>query len=194
MIVSCEQCRTQFRLDEAKVPETGARVRCSKCNHAFFIAPPGQADAVEAERLAQEAVASARGSGADEGESDWEFNHDAEPRSDASAASPSDLAAAREAVDDLLGALAGTEPSTSDAAPLAEEEDATPEIGDAPDAPFGSAEPEAAEAAASDGLGSSPHSPPGTVQAARQRSAFLAASMVLVYRRRTGLPPGGTQR
>jgi predicted Zn finger-like uncharacterized protein len=41
LIVTCEQCATQFQLDDAKVPVGGVRVRCSRCKHAFFIEPLG---------------------------------------------------------------------------------------------------------------------------------------------------------
>lgn len=39
MIVTCERCDTKFQLDDAKVPPTGARVRCSRCKHAFLVLP-----------------------------------------------------------------------------------------------------------------------------------------------------------
>ena len=113
MIVTCEQCTTQFKLDDAKVPEGGARVRCSRCKHAFFIQPPGQEDDMQAAGLAQEALEAARDSApprvsdappAEEGESDWEFNDDPGPDFDPEPAEgPADFAAARAAVDDLLG-------------------------------------------------------------------------------------------
>ena len=60
MIVTCEQCSTQFKLDDAKVPEGGARVRCSRCKHAFFIQPAGHEDEVQAQSLAREALVDAR--------------------------------------------------------------------------------------------------------------------------------------
>jgi predicted Zn finger-like uncharacterized protein len=41
MIVACERCRTRFQLDDARVPEGGVRVRCSRCKHAFFVMKPG---------------------------------------------------------------------------------------------------------------------------------------------------------
>lgn len=40
MIVTCERCETEFQLDDARVPTGGARVRCSRCKHAFFVMPP----------------------------------------------------------------------------------------------------------------------------------------------------------
>ncbi|HVP31472.1 MAG TPA: zinc-ribbon domain-containing protein [Myxococcota bacterium] len=43
MIVTCERCQTRFKLDAARLPDTGARVRCSRCKHAFFVARPGEA-------------------------------------------------------------------------------------------------------------------------------------------------------
>ncbi|HSJ99542.1 MAG TPA: zinc-ribbon domain-containing protein, partial [Myxococcota bacterium] len=43
MIVRCERCETRFKLDESRLPARGARVRCSRCKHAFFVTPPGAA-------------------------------------------------------------------------------------------------------------------------------------------------------
>lgn len=40
MIVDCESCRTRFRLDEARIPARGAKVRCSKCKAAFIVKRP----------------------------------------------------------------------------------------------------------------------------------------------------------
>ncbi len=40
MIVECESCRTRFRLDEARIPATGAKVRCSRCKTAFIVHRP----------------------------------------------------------------------------------------------------------------------------------------------------------
>ena len=57
MIVTCEQCATQFQLDDAKVPVGGVRVRCSRCKHAFFIEPAGaEIQPGPVERAAQEAL------------------------------------------------------------------------------------------------------------------------------------------
>ena len=126
MIVTCEQCATQFHLEDAKVPPGGVRVRCSRCKHAFFIAPAGEApelgridraaqDALDAESpLAPEpsedlsAPSAESGSDFEDGddlasESDWEFN-----QAPFSADSPQESRpggahdAAREAIDDLL--------------------------------------------------------------------------------------------
>jgi predicted Zn finger-like uncharacterized protein len=122
LIVTCEQCATQFQLDDRKVPAGGVRVRCSRCKHAFFIEPPGTPPALEAPDLAAQAALDAEAPPAPEathdlagpgdsgqdflddgaGESDWEFNR--APAGDdggESAAAESDVAGA--VVDDLLG-------------------------------------------------------------------------------------------
>ncbi len=44
MIITCGECATQFQLEEARVPESGIRVRCSVCKHAFFVAHPDALD------------------------------------------------------------------------------------------------------------------------------------------------------
>lgn len=41
MIIQCEQCRTKFKLDDTKVTERGAKVRCAKCRHVFTVRRPG---------------------------------------------------------------------------------------------------------------------------------------------------------
>lgn len=40
MIVECEECQAKFKLDDAKVPEKGIKVRCSKCKHVFVVQKP----------------------------------------------------------------------------------------------------------------------------------------------------------
>jgi len=49
VVVVCDKCDTRFHLGDARVPPEGARVRCSRCKHAFFIAHPGiaEADAID---------------------------------------------------------------------------------------------------------------------------------------------------
>jgi predicted Zn finger-like uncharacterized protein len=61
VIVTCERCETEFQLDDARVPETGARVRCSRCKHAFFVSRPSAAepDAASGEELFDRAAESA---------------------------------------------------------------------------------------------------------------------------------------
>ena len=57
LIVTCAECSTSFQLDEARIPATGAQVRCSRCKHSFFLANPtaSQTDAIHA--AAEEAIA-----------------------------------------------------------------------------------------------------------------------------------------
>jgi len=37
MIIICPQCLTKFNLDDGRVPDGGAKVRCSKCQHIFQV-------------------------------------------------------------------------------------------------------------------------------------------------------------
>jgi predicted Zn finger-like uncharacterized protein len=37
MIIQCDQCKTKFRLDDAKVPDKGVKVRCAKCKNIFLV-------------------------------------------------------------------------------------------------------------------------------------------------------------
>jgi predicted Zn finger-like uncharacterized protein len=48
VVVTCEKCSTRFRLDESRIPPTGARVRCSRCKHAFLLPPPAGSGGDEA--------------------------------------------------------------------------------------------------------------------------------------------------
>lgn len=40
MIVTCASCLTKFNLDDSRIPAKGAKVRCSRCQHVFYIVPP----------------------------------------------------------------------------------------------------------------------------------------------------------
>jgi predicted Zn finger-like uncharacterized protein len=60
LIVTCEQCETRFRLDESRLPAKGARVRCSRCKHAFLVRPPGASPAATIDALAAEAARTAK--------------------------------------------------------------------------------------------------------------------------------------
>jgi predicted Zn finger-like uncharacterized protein len=103
VIVVCQKCRTRFQLDESRLSPKGVRVRCSRCKHAFFVAPRATDDQT-LHGLAAEAAASGRAgrrkpgptvdlpgpgetdaelsrslaaaSAADEPEADWQFNID----------------------------------------------------------------------------------------------------------------------
>lgn len=52
MDVTCESCRAQYRVDDAKIPPQGIKAKCPKCGHSFVLrkpepaAPPPAADAV----------------------------------------------------------------------------------------------------------------------------------------------------
>ncbi len=130
MIITCAECATQFQLDEARVPETGIRVRCSVCKHAFFVGHPDALDDEICDPVARvvhdilvaepgavpeatadlEAPDALTGSGADPeeaGEESWEFG-DGGRLSDSGDGDARDrfdesFEAARDAVDDLLG-------------------------------------------------------------------------------------------
>lgn len=56
LIVTCEECSTSFQLDESRIPATGARVRCSRCKHAFFLPNPSASQAEAIDSIAAEAV------------------------------------------------------------------------------------------------------------------------------------------
>jgi predicted Zn finger-like uncharacterized protein len=77
VIVTCERCSTQFRLDDKRVPEQGVRVRCSRCKYAFRVERPVSSEDERVHRAA------ARGLEPDtpdvtqdlpDEEEDWEFN------------------------------------------------------------------------------------------------------------------------
>ena len=40
VVVVCTRCATQFQFDESRLPLAGAKVRCSRCREAFFLAHP----------------------------------------------------------------------------------------------------------------------------------------------------------
>ena len=37
MVIQCENCKRNFRLDDSRVKPPGSSVRCSKCGHIFFV-------------------------------------------------------------------------------------------------------------------------------------------------------------
>jgi len=39
MIVTCASCLTKFNLDDSRIPAKGAKVRCSRCKHVFYVVP-----------------------------------------------------------------------------------------------------------------------------------------------------------
>lgn len=40
MIVTCASCLTKYHLDDSRVSEKGAKVRCSRCKHVFYVVRP----------------------------------------------------------------------------------------------------------------------------------------------------------
>ena len=56
MIVTCEECSTSFQLDEARIPATGAQVRCSRCKHAFFLPNPNTSQSEAIDSIAEQAA------------------------------------------------------------------------------------------------------------------------------------------
>ncbi len=54
MIVTCPECLTKFNLDEDRIPEGGAKARCSRCQHLFPVqrpAPPEESFFSQGESL-----------------------------------------------------------------------------------------------------------------------------------------------
>jgi predicted Zn finger-like uncharacterized protein len=113
VVITCEKCTTRFQLPDERIPAAGAKVRCSRCRHAFFVKPGAPAgDPVEAavsravsEHAEPELDAPASGPvGLRDEETDegaWKFDNELEAPVD------EQLEAAREAVDDLLRGSSG---------------------------------------------------------------------------------------
>ena len=49
IIVSCESCGAQFRLDSDRLTKAKNKVRCSKCKHVFFVEQPDEDDLIHIE-------------------------------------------------------------------------------------------------------------------------------------------------
>ncbi|MDP6979637.1 MAG: zinc-ribbon domain-containing protein [Myxococcota bacterium] len=56
MVVECRKCGTRFQLDAARIPDSGIRVRCSRCKHAFFLQHPDHSDADGVTAAVEQAV------------------------------------------------------------------------------------------------------------------------------------------
>ena len=54
MIITCFNCETKFNLPENKIPDGGAKVKCSKCGNIFKVTPPAQEPEDEVEALLEE--------------------------------------------------------------------------------------------------------------------------------------------
>ncbi|MBI5468984.1 MAG: zinc-ribbon domain-containing protein, partial [Deltaproteobacteria bacterium] len=51
MIIQCDKCSTKFRLDDSRVSGNGVRVRCTKCQNVFIVAPPPPVEEVGVEEV-----------------------------------------------------------------------------------------------------------------------------------------------
>ncbi|MCX8117952.1 MAG: zinc-ribbon domain-containing protein [Desulfobacterota bacterium] len=49
MIVTCASCLTKYHLDDSRVSEKGAKVRCSRCKHVFYVVRPPESQEQVAE-------------------------------------------------------------------------------------------------------------------------------------------------
>ncbi|MBW2230194.1 MAG: zinc-ribbon domain-containing protein, partial [Deltaproteobacteria bacterium] len=122
--VTCTNCDTSFQLDDARVPNQGIRVRCSRCKEAFFLQHPSASPSDAVDAVASEAAQSggtrppdmtqdlppgAQVQG-DEDEHDWEFNVD-----------PSE---AKESQDEGQGAFGGLSQNGASGLALEGEEEA----------------------------------------------------------------------
>ena len=41
MLIQCPNCDTKYNLDQSVLASEGSKVRCIRCDHVFFVAPPG---------------------------------------------------------------------------------------------------------------------------------------------------------
>lgn len=89
MILTCEKCATRFRLDESRLPAKGARVRCSRCKHSFFVRAPGVSAAEAIDAVAAEAARTAQPS---KPEIAWDLEDGADPGSTLQRARPAAVA------------------------------------------------------------------------------------------------------
>ncbi len=40
MIITCASCLTKYHLEDSRISAKGAKVRCSRCRHIFYVVPP----------------------------------------------------------------------------------------------------------------------------------------------------------
>ncbi|MFQ5900489.1 MAG: zinc-ribbon domain-containing protein [Thermodesulfobacteriota bacterium] len=40
MIIKCNKCAAKFKVDDSKIPDKGAKIRCKKCQHIFKVEKP----------------------------------------------------------------------------------------------------------------------------------------------------------
>lgn len=77
MIVQCHKCSTKFNLDDSKLGDEGAWVRCSKCSEVFQVLPGGQAAQAPPPRTPSQEPDDDEGLGLDLGVSGGEREADA---------------------------------------------------------------------------------------------------------------------
>lgn len=143
MIVTCEECSTSFQLDEARIPASGAQVRCSRCKHAFFLPNPSASESQATDSIAEEAahdpmssvppvvsdLASTAGGAvpdAEPDEEDWQFSEEIRNEDDEDLESESDFGVSQDfgsgldaeelLGDDRAGAVDQPDPADSSAA------------------------------------------------------------------------------
>jgi predicted Zn finger-like uncharacterized protein len=61
MIITCESCKTKFRLDSERLKGPRSKVRCTRCGHVFAVAPPPEEDLIEQIQPTEEPHLSALG-------------------------------------------------------------------------------------------------------------------------------------
>ncbi len=88
LIVTCQECSTSFQLDDARIPAAGARVRCSRCKHAFYLPNPSASQSQAIQAVVDEAIQGklarspdaahdlTSANGADPEEDDWQFSQE----------------------------------------------------------------------------------------------------------------------
>ncbi|MFC1884125.1 zinc-ribbon domain-containing protein [Thermodesulfobacteriota bacterium] len=81
MKIQCPKCKTSYRINDDKIPETGAKLRCKKCQEVFKV-EKGRGE----EDLIKKPVSSSKDSGADK----ISTPSDETPKIDKSATLPSD--------------------------------------------------------------------------------------------------------
>jgi predicted Zn finger-like uncharacterized protein len=65
MIIQCDQCNTKFKLDDAKVPDKGVKVRCAKCKNIFLVQKEAPAEEPDFDFLLSGLGAPSPGAGTD---------------------------------------------------------------------------------------------------------------------------------
>ncbi|MDT8419082.1 MAG: DUF3426 domain-containing protein [Desulfuromonadales bacterium] len=51
MVISCPECSTKFRVAAEKIPVKGAKLRCARCSHIFFVKPEAEPAPAPAEEI-----------------------------------------------------------------------------------------------------------------------------------------------